>query len=125
MAQLAHELHACKHYRSADGGNISKLMGMLAEEKKQQSSRIPYFFSASQQLPGKYILAYQPANKPKIEYLTLTPEGYKYRGLVHSDINALLKYFKEHYQEPPPRPVLPGLAQPTPSSSMIMMKINM
>ena len=120
MGQLARELHAHKSYRSADGGNINKLMAMLAEEKKQQPSRIPYFFSASKQLPGKYVLAYQPANKPKIEYLSLTPEGYRYRGLVHGDVNALLKYFKEHYREPPPRPVVPGSAQPTPSASMII-----
>ena len=120
MGQLARELHAHKSYRSADGGNVNKLMAMLAEEKKHQPSRIPYYFSASKQLPGKYVLAYQPTSKAKIEYVSLTPEGYRYRGLIHSDVNSLLKYFKEHYREPPPRPVLPGSAQPTPSASMIM-----
>lgn len=120
MAQLAQELNAHKSYQSADGGNINKLISMLAEEKKQQPGRIPYYFSPSKQLPGKYVLAYQPANKAKIEYFSLTPEGYRYRGMVHHDINALLKYFKEHYREPPPRPSLPGSVQPTPSASMIM-----
>ena len=112
MGLLARELHAHKSYRSADGGNINKLMAMLAEEKKQQPRRIPYFFSASEQLPGKYVLAYQPANKAKIEYLSLTPEGYRYRGLIHGNVNTLLKYFKEHYREPPPRPVVLGSIQP-------------
>ena len=120
MALLSRELHAHKSYRSAEGGNVNKLIALLAEEKKQHPNKIPYFFSASKQLPGKYVLAYQPANKPKIEYFTVTPEGYRYRGLVHSDINSLLKYFKEHYREPPPRPMVPGSAQPTPSASMIM-----
>ena len=120
MGQLARELHAHKSYRSADGGNINKLMAMLTEEKKQQPSRIPYFFSASKQLPGKYILAYQPANKAKIEYLTVTPRGYRYRGLIHGDVNILLSYVKENYREPPPQPVVPGSAQPTPSASTIM-----
>ena len=120
MGQLARELLAHKSYRSTDGGNINKLMAMLSEEKKQQPSRIPYFFNTSKQLAGKYILAYQPANKPKIEYLTLTLKGYQYRGLVYSDVNMLIKYFKEHYWEPPPHPVMPGSAQPTPTTFMIM-----
>ena len=75
MGQLTRQLLAHKSYYSTDGGNINKLMAVLAEEKKQQPSRIPYFFSTSKQLAGKYILIYQPANKPKIEYLTLTPKG--------------------------------------------------
>ena len=98
MGQLTRELHSHKSYRSADGGNVNKLMTMLAEEKKHQPSRIPYYFSASKQLPGKYVLVYQPTSKSKIEYVSLTPEGYRYRGLIHSDVNSLLKYFKEHYR---------------------------
>ena len=112
MGQLAHKL-----YCSTDGRNM---IAMLAEEKKQQPSRIPHLFSASKQLAGKYILDYQPANKPKIEYLTLTPKDYQYRGIVYSDVNKLIKYFKEHYCQPPPHPVMPGSAQLTPTTFMMM-----
>ena len=31
-----------------------------------------------------------------------------------------IKYFKEHYWEPPPHPVMPESAQPTPTTFMIM-----
>ena len=95
MGQLAQELHSHKSYRSADGGSVNKSIAMLAEEKKQQPSRIPYFFSTSKQLPGKYVLAYQPANKPKIEYF-LTPEGYRHRRLVHNDITALVNILRNN-----------------------------
>ena len=118
MGQLAQEILAHKSYDTTDGGNIHKLIAMLAEEKKQQPSRMPYFFSASWK--ANIHPHFQPANKPKIEYLTLTPKGYRYRGLVYSDVNMIIKYFKERYQELPPHPVKPGQAQPTPTTFMIM-----
>ena len=39
-----------------------------------------------------------------MEYLTLTLKSYQYRGLIQSDVNILIKYFKEHFREPPPHP---------------------
>ena len=34
----------------------------------------------------------------------------------------LIKHFKKHHQEPSPYPVMPGSAQPTPTSNMVGMQ---
>jgi transcription elongation factor SPT6 len=105
MATNAKDLILNKYYRQANGGNSEELKNMLQEEKTKNPKRIPYLFSASKQLPGKFLLAYQPSSKSRIEYVTVTPDGFRYRNRVHESINGLLKWFKEHFQESVPRPV--------------------
>lgn len=105
MAANARDLILNKYYRQANGGNSDILKKELQEEKAKNPKRIPYLFSASKQLPGKFLLGYQPGSKPRIEYVTVTPDGFRYRNRVHDSMNGLLKWFKEHYQDPVPRPV--------------------
>lgn len=105
MASFAKDLISHKSYRTANGGNIDELKRLLIEEKASNPKRIPYFFSASKQLPGKFCLGYQPGSKPRVEYLTVTPDGFRYRNRVHGSVNSLIKWFKEHYADPVPRPV--------------------
>lgn len=90
--------HKC--YRDAEGGERKILERLLAEEKSHSPRRIPYYFSASKQYPGKFVLAYQPSSKPKFELVTVVPEGFRYRGEVHSSVTQLLNWFKEHYKDP-------------------------
>ena len=99
-------------YRAANGADTKTLEKLLGEEKRKNPKRIPYFFSACKKTPGKFTLAYQPGNKPVIEYFSLTPDGYRYRSKVHSSVNALVSWFKSHYRDPIPRPI------PTTSQSM-------
>ena len=94
--------HKC--YRKADGGNVDSLKKLLKDEKNKNPKRIPYFFSASRQHPGKFCLAYQPGTRPRIEYVTVTVDGYRYRNKTLGSMNELIKWFKEHYQDPIPRP---------------------
>lgn len=105
MAANAKDLIVHKCYMQANGGNSDELKRKLQEEKAKNPKRIPYFFSASKQLPGKFLLGYQPGSKPRIEYVTVTPDGFRYRDRVHDSVNSLLNWFKEHYQDPVPRPV--------------------
>ena len=70
--------HKC--YRQAEGGDLNKFTALLAEEKKTNPSKIPYYFSPCKQLRGKFVLVYQPSRKPVWEYFTVTPEGYQFRG---------------------------------------------
>lgn len=94
--------HKC--YRQAEGGDLNKLTALLAEEKKTNPSKIPYYFSPCKQLRGKFVLAYQPSRKPVWEYFTVTPEGYRFRGQVFDNLDQLIKWFKTHYKDrPPPR----------------------
>lgn len=50
-----------------------------------------------------------PSKNPRIEYVTVTPEGFRYRGQIFPTVNGLFRWFKDHYQDP-----VPGI---TPSSS--------
>ena len=62
--------------------------------------RIPYFISATKQYPGKFLLAYMPRTKPRNEYVTITPDGYKYRQKKFHSLNSMMRYFKEHFRDP-------------------------
>ena len=104
VAANGRELLGHKCYRKADGGNVDSLKKLLREEKAKNPKRIPYFFSASKQLPGKFCLAYQPGSKPRIEYVTITMDGFRYRNKSLRSVNELIKWFKEHFQDPIPRP---------------------
>ena len=109
LASNARDLLSCKYYRSANGGERKDLEQLLLEEKQKNPKRIPYFFSASKQYPGKFVLAYQPSMSPKFEFVSVTPEGFRYRGQVHGTVDRLIKWFKEHYRDPI------RVARPTPA----------
>ena len=116
MAANAREILTNKCYRAADGGNKDTLRKILAEEKHKNSKRIPYFLSPCKQCPGKFILAYQPGSRPYFEMLSLVPEGILYRNKEHRSVNELVKWFKEHYKEPIPKPAVPS----SPAVSTVM-----
>lgn len=61
-----------------------------------------YLITASKALPGKFQLSYLPRTKVKHEYLTVVPEGFKFRRVVHGSLPALIKWFKEHFRDPIP-----------------------
>ncbi|XP_015682945.1 transcription elongation factor SPT6 [Protobothrops mucrosquamatus] len=87
----------------------SELEELLIKTKKEKPTFIPYFICACKDLPGKFLLGYQPRGKPRIEYVTVTPEGFRYRNHIFPTVNGLFRWFKDHYQDP-----VPGV---TPSSS--------
>ena len=47
-------------------------------------------------------IGYMPRNKPTVEYVTVTADGFRYRGRVHANTFNLLKWFKEHFRDPVP-----------------------
>ena len=57
------------------GGNRDVAEEMLRADKQAQPSKIHYFFSASKELPGKFMLSYLPRTKATHEFVTITPEG--------------------------------------------------
>lgn len=38
----------------------------------------------------------------RIEYVTITPDGFRYRSQIFPTVNGLFRWFKDHYQEPVP-----------------------
>uniref|UniRef100_A0A4W3JZH9 SPT6 homolog, histone chaperone and transcription elongation factor n=1 Tax=Callorhinchus milii TaxID=7868 RepID=A0A4W3JZH9_CALMI len=109
MAIFARDLLDHKYYQDCNGGDRKKMEELLAKTKREKPSFIPYFVSASKELPGKFLLGYQPRAKSRVEFVTVTPEGYRYRGQMFPSINGLFRWFKDHFQDP-----VPGI---TPSST--------
>uniref|UniRef100_A0A670YVV9 SPT6 homolog, histone chaperone and transcription elongation factor n=1 Tax=Pseudonaja textilis TaxID=8673 RepID=A0A670YVV9_PSETE len=106
MASFARDLLSHKYYQDCSGGDRKKLEELLVKTKKEKPTFIPYFICACKDLPGKFLLGYQPRGKPRIEYVTVTPEGFRYRNHVFPTVNGLFRWFKDHYQDP-----VPGKAQ--------------
>uniref|UniRef100_A0A4W4EHK9 Transcription elongation factor spt6 n=1 Tax=Electrophorus electricus TaxID=8005 RepID=A0A4W4EHK9_ELEEL len=109
MAAFARDLLSHKYFQDCNGGDRKKMEELLFRAKKEKPTFIPYFVSACRDLPGKFLLGYQPRGKPRIEYVTITPDGFRYRSQIFPTVNGLFRWFKDHYQEP-----VPGI---TPSSS--------
>lgn len=121
MAAFARDIFNFKNYRDSHGGKKDVLEKILYEEKKKAPSRIPYYLSATKQYPGKFMLSYMPRTKPQHEYISITPEGYRYRNKNFHSLNSLMRWFKEHFRDPvagtPSRSRTPMVGQ-TPSFSL-------
>ncbi|XP_029303416.1 transcription elongation factor SPT6 isoform X3 [Cottoperca gobio] len=109
MASFARDLLVHKYFQECSSGSKEKMEELLVRTKREKPTFIPYFISACKELPGKFILGYQPRGKPRVEYVTITPDGFRYRSQIFSTVNGLFRWFKDHYQEP-----VPGI---TPSNS--------
>lgn len=102
MAAYARDLLGYKYYRESAGGMKDKMEEMLKEEKKKNANKIHYFVSASKNYPGKFLLSYLPSGKIRHEYVSVTPEGFRFRQQVFESLNSWLKWFKEHFRDPIP-----------------------
>lgn len=100
MAACARELLTYKYYRDTGGGLKDKMEELLKEEKTKDQKKIHYFISASKSYPGKFLLSYLPKTKCRHEYVTVVPEGFRFRGQIFDSLNSLLKWFKDHYSDP-------------------------
>lgn len=102
MAGYARDLLTYKYYKETGGGLKDKAEEMLKEDKKRNANKIHYIFSVAKNYPGKFLLSYLPRVKVRHEYVTITPDGFRYRQQLFDNINALLKWFKEHFRDPMP-----------------------
>uniref|UniRef100_A0A336LY91 Transcription elongation factor SPT6 n=1 Tax=Culicoides sonorensis TaxID=179676 RepID=A0A336LY91_CULSO len=102
MAGYARDLLSYKYYLDTQGGMKDKAEEALREEKKKNPNKIHYFISVSKNYPGKFLLSYLPRTKTRHEYISVTPDGFRYRQQIFDSINLLLKWFKEHYKDPLP-----------------------
>jgi len=64
--------------------------------------RIPYYLSYSTQYPGKFLLSYLPRKSTRHEFVTVTPEGIRYRSRTFPALASVVRWFKEHFRDPIP-----------------------
>lgn len=99
MANYARELLNYKYcFKLQDGVEEDDLMSnTLFQAKHSAPGHLPYKFCPSRRFPGKFLLGYMPKDKPKLEYLTVTPRGYRFRKLYFKTLASLIKWFKENW----------------------------
>uniref|UniRef100_A0A674GYP5 Transcription elongation factor SPT6 n=1 Tax=Taeniopygia guttata TaxID=59729 RepID=A0A674GYP5_TAEGU len=87
MASFARDLLNHKYYQDCNGGGQEgeKIPGC------EKPTFIPYFISACKDLPGKFLLGYQPRGQTKDRVCDRTPEGFRYRGQVFPTVNGLFR----------------------------------
>ncbi|XP_012233466.2 transcription elongation factor SPT6 isoform X2 [Linepithema humile] len=114
MAAYASELLDFKYYKPSVEGIKDKAEEILKEQKKENPGGIPYIVSAAKNYPGKFLLSYLPRTRCRHEYVTVTSEGFRFRGQMFSRVSDLLRWFKEHFRDP-----VPGQSTPsTPRGAM-------
>ncbi|CAL8311555.1 unnamed protein product [Lota lota] len=96
MVAFARDLLGHKYFHECHGGDRKKMEEMLVRTKRGKPTFIPYFILACKDLPGKFILGYQPREKPRW-------------------VNGLFRWFKDHYQDPIPG-ITPSNSSRTPAS---------
>ncbi|KAI4456284.1 transcription elongation factor spt6 [Holotrichia oblita] len=102
MAAHARDLLYFKYYKDTEGGLKDKASDYLMDEKKKQPNKIHYVISASKNYPGKFLLSYLPRNKVRHEFVTVTPDGFRFRQQMFDTVGSLFKWFKEHFRDPIP-----------------------
>ncbi|KOC62723.1 Transcription elongation factor SPT6 [Habropoda laboriosa] len=108
MSAYVSELLDFKYYKSTIEGIKDKAEEILKEQKKQNPGGIPYIVSAAKNYPGKFLLSYLPRVRCRHEYVTVTPDGYRFRNQIFSRVNDLFRWFKEHFRDPIPGQSTPG-----------------
>ena len=117
MGSNARDLLNFKYYKDTQGGKREIAEDLLKTEKRSHPGKIHYFVSASKELPGKFMLSYMPRNKARHEYITVLPDGFRFRQTTFESVSSLFKWFKEHFRDPIPGKLLMflfhGLSQTT------------
>ncbi|XP_071546473.1 transcription elongation factor SPT6 [Panulirus ornatus] len=103
MAINVRQILEYKYYKESFQGNKEKAAEFLKEEKKKNPKTIPYIFSPRKDLPGKFLLSYLPRVKVIHEFVTVNPEGFKFRQrLQYPSLAGLLKWFKQNFRRAVP-----------------------
>ncbi|XP_015435496.1 PREDICTED: transcription elongation factor SPT6-like [Dufourea novaeangliae] len=108
MAAYASELLDFKYFKPTLEGIKDKAEEILKEQKKQNPGGIPYIVCAAKNYPGKFLLSYLPRTRCRHEYVSVLPDGFKFRGQMFSRVSDLFRWFKEHFRDPIPGQVTPG-----------------
>ncbi|KER25873.1 hypothetical protein T265_06784 [Opisthorchis viverrini] len=101
MASLVRDIMTYRYYRDSRGGDRAVLGALLLQEKSNNPDRIPYFLSSTKDRPGYFLLAYMPNRTPHFELFSVRPEGFRFRRLIFPNLDRMITWFKEHYNDVP------------------------
>ncbi|XP_044574909.1 transcription elongation factor SPT6 isoform X1 [Cotesia glomerata] len=108
MAAYAAELLDFKYYKRGVDGIKDKAEEILREQKKENPGSIPYIISASKNYPGKFLLSYLPRLRCYHEFISVSKDGFRYRGETFARVDKLVSWFKKNFRMP-----IPGQATPS------------
>jgi len=77
-------------------GSEEDIKELLQDEKAEDPSTIPYFLSYSYKEPGRFLLSYIPGSNVQHEYISLVPQGFRFRGAIFEKPSHLIRWFKKH-----------------------------
>jgi len=110
MAGHAKDIYGFRYFRDlgitdenyAPGKERERADEIIKDEKKKNPGKINYFASASREYPGKFMLTYLPRNHAKHEFITVAPEGFRFRGQMFTTLALVFGWFKKHFRDPIP-----------------------
>eukprot|EP00493_Phyllostaurus_siculus_P014686 UN14911 len=77
-------------------GTEDDIKELLQDEKAEDPSTIPYFLSYSYKEPGRFLLSYIPGSNVQHEYISLVPQGFRFRGAIFEKPSHLIRWFKKN-----------------------------
>ena len=110
IINYSQELQQFRNFRHGDQEKIDQL---LQDAKANNPKTIPYYINIAFDYPGKFILSYLPGSRVRHEPVSAIPNGYTFRQQKFSNPDKMIKWFKVHWKEPPPRPRSPPRSQDT------------
>ena len=106
------------NFRNFKTENQEQVDLLLKQLKTATPQTIPYFINLSIEFPGRFILSYLPNTKVRHEFINVTQDGFSFRRVKFTNPEKLIKWFKQHWKEPPP-PRSPPKSKQTISTSNV------
>lgn len=101
-------LREMMRYRKYKQGTKLEIDDALRSDKAENPKRIPYYLSIAHEHPGAFMLSYIRAVNPHHEYISLSPNGFRYRKKNFDSIDKLVGYFQKHFNDPIPEAPIPS-----------------
>jgi transcription elongation factor SPT6 len=88
-------------FRNFHFGSDAEINQLLIEAKQKDPQRIPYHIHLSHDMPGRFALSYlvSATKGPKREFISVTPEGYRFRSRNFNQAEHLITWFKRDFQK--------------------------
>ena len=109
-----------KDFRKFTTDSEQAISDDLTSTKRREPNAIPYKIGVSTEYPGRYVLYYIPSKSLRKEYISCTPQGFRFRGRMFESPARLVDWFKKNWKissRQPDRGVPPSHQRVSSSSS--------